>query len=131
MDRLEELQKEREKLRERLSEIREEELSLELEGLNLQGKYLYCKHRDLYIDVSNFWFSESDQAIILEGETLEYSTDEKCSDLCYFYWNMWDQVKEPFTHGKSWFKENWKEITEDEWLNVKNKALETFIKDYK
>lgn len=130
-DKLEVLKAEREKLRERLQEIRQEELEIETSGLDLKGKYLYCSHRDLYMYIENFWLSqrpdlgplgEIQNDLILEGISLSVLED------CYFEYDLEAQVTEPFMQGAADFWMIWKEITKGEWEKAKHDALENLKK---
>ena len=131
-NKVDKLRKEQESLRKRLSEIREELQLLEFEDLNLPGKYLHNEMTDIYIHVQKAWiigYGEG-KSISMEGESICYSTSDIYMDSCYFHWEKKDHITTKFLNGSEGFREEWKEITEEEWKETKSKALEIFLKDY-
>lgn len=129
MDKIKELREERDRLRDRLSEIWEEEQDLEMKGLDLPGKYMYNNFKEIYIHITSAWLTggQGDRHIILEGETVGFFSSE---DTCYFTWERWDQIEEPFLRSAPGFMEMWKEITEGEWKETKEKALKSLMEEY-
>ena len=92
---------------EKLSELRDELIRVELGEIDIKGKYLYFESRNLYVHVENFWFSSRDYdnslrgkeyELIIEGESFAGFMSEY-SDDTFFKWDQYDQITEHLRGG--------------------------------